>query len=74
MISQPSRITERTLIPISLVISILGGVGWLTKIYFETEAHGQSIVKLEQKADQILQMREDIAVIRTKVEALESRK
>jgi hypothetical protein len=41
-------ITVNTLIPISLVISIVGGVAWLTKLYFTTEATAQTVIKVER--------------------------
>ena len=45
-------LSEKTLIPISLVITIIGGVVWLTTLWFRTEAQAQNIaeVKAEQKS------------------------
>lgn len=45
-------ISENTLIPISLVITILGGVVWLTTLWFRSEAHAEMIaeIRAEQKS------------------------
>ena len=45
-------ITEKTLVPISLVITIIGGVVWLTTLWARTEAQAQALieVKTEQRA------------------------
>lgn len=42
-----NRITEKTLIPISLVITILGGIIWLTILAENTKANTQSLTNLE---------------------------
>ncbi len=34
-----SKITENTLVPLSLVITLAGGIFWLTVIYSKTEAN-----------------------------------
>lgn len=45
-------ISEQTLIPISLVVTIIGGVVWLTTLWFRSEAHAEIIseLKAEQRA------------------------
>lgn len=44
-------ITEKTLIPLSLVMTLIGGVFWLTSIYFEAKAANSSITEIKQKQD-----------------------
>jgi len=40
-------ISETTLIPISLVITIIGGVIWMTTLWARTENYGARITKVE---------------------------
>lgn len=42
-------VTEKTLIPLSLVITISGGVFWLTNIYSKQEANAQELIQLKNK-------------------------
>ena len=45
-------LTENTLIPIGLaILAIGGGSAWVTKMWLVTEAHSQSLERLEQKGD-----------------------
>jgi len=43
-----SKITENTLLPISLVITILGGASWLTAIWYDTKANAAAIIEIRQ--------------------------
>ena len=43
-----SQITEKTLIPISLLSSIVGGVVWLSVIYYKSEATAKDVDQLKQ--------------------------
>lgn len=40
-------ITEKTFVPISLVISITGGIIWLSAMWFKTEASAAEIEKVK---------------------------
>ena len=51
-----NKITENTLIPISLLGTIIGGVVWLSVIYYKAEASASDIQKIEAKLE-ILQNR-----------------
>lgn len=44
-------ISEKTLLPISLVITLSGGVFWLTNIYSKQEANAQELSSLKNKMD-----------------------
>lgn len=48
-------ITDKTLIPISMVLTIIGGVAWLTTLYNETKAHGTQINDLWKEQEQVSQ-------------------
>ncbi|HEY8272159.1 MAG TPA: hypothetical protein VIG33_14815 [Pseudobdellovibrionaceae bacterium] len=69
------QITENTLIPISLVMTLLGGAAWLTAVWYDTKANAVSIteIKSEQKilAKDLVEMQkktiEDLATIKVKL-------
>lgn len=63
-------ITESTLIPISLVITLLGGAFFVTYIYFQSDANAKAIEKLSAKQDVLSEMRVDIGIIKTEVESI----
>lgn len=68
------KITESTLIPISLVGTIIGGIVWLSVIYFKAEAAANDIDKIEQRLE-VLQSKivEQNEKILEKVTRLETR-
>jgi len=43
-----NKITENTLIPVSLVISIIGGAVWVSAIWYDTRANAKSIEKIKE--------------------------
>lgn len=49
-----AKITETTLLPISLVLTIIGGVFWLTMIYSQTEANAKEISKIKDDGREII--------------------
>lgn len=67
------KITESTLLPISLVITLLGGGGFVTYIYYQTVANAKELSELKVKQDMLTEIRLDISVIKTKIEAMERR-
>jgi len=50
-----SKITEATLIPISLVVAIIGGVVWLSVMYQRVEAHQEKLQVIDKKQDGIVE-------------------
>lgn len=46
-------ISEKTLIPISLVMTIVTGVSWATNIYSKTVDHQDAIEELEKNQDKL---------------------
>jgi hypothetical protein len=44
-------ITEKTLIPISAIGVVVGGVFWLTMLYFQTNANAKALADLSLKQD-----------------------
>lgn len=50
------KITSKTLVPISLVISLIGGGGWLTQIYSTTEATAKTLAEVRHD---LKELRED---------------
>ena len=66
-----SKISEKTWVSLGLVITLLGGVVWLTTIWMQSEANARSIQKIEEKQTTIDLIQTDIAVIKTKLEGIE---
>lgn len=64
-------ITENTLVPLSMVVSLLGAAGFVTYVYFQSDANAKAILELKAKQDAMAGMATDIAVIRVKVENIE---
>lgn len=48
-----TKISETTLIPISLVGVLLGAAFWVTQIYFQGNANADAIVKQQQWEDKM---------------------
>lgn len=46
-----NKITENTLLPVSLVVILVGGVFWLTTLYNQTVSNAQDISAIETKQD-----------------------
>lgn len=73
-----SKLTENTLIPLSLVITIIGGVVWLSVMYQRVEAHQEKLGHIEQQQDHIVEKQklfeseviDRLARIETKQDAL----
>lgn len=64
-------LTESTLIPLSLVVGIVSIVWVAGHVSFQAEANAKAIDDLQRRQDSISQIQTDIAVIKTKVEAIE---
>lgn len=62
-------VTESTLIPISLVVILFGGVFWLSSIWFKADASAYAVteIKKEIKEDKII-LREDLLRINDKLD------
>ena len=45
------KITEETLIPLGLVIAMIGGIFWLSSIYFETKTSANDIKDLKAQQE-----------------------
>lgn len=55
-----STITKNTGISISLAISLLGGVFWLSSIYYQASSNAQDISEIKKSHDMYLQNARDI--------------
>lgn len=65
-----NKIFEGTLMPVSLVITLMGGVFWLSSMYAKTSANTDSITKLEQKLEYIHSIDQRLAVIEGELKRL----
>ncbi len=73
-----SRLTEKTLIPLSLAIMVIGGgAAWLTDVHAEVSHQGQQISEMGEKRDETSRVLTDILVqlseIKTELRLLRSR-
>lgn len=66
-----NKITEGTLIPISLLFVIVFCCAFVLQTRFETGENSKAIVELKAKQEKFDAALTDIAVIRTKVETIE---
>ena len=51
-----SVITGKTMVPISLVISLLGGGGWLTTVHSTVQQNAKAIEKIEAAKTEEVQL------------------
>lgn len=70
--------TENTFIPIGLALTVIGGgSAWLTKISLATTANAEALTRIESKQDEytehLSEIRQDLAVIRERIENMEVR-
>ncbi len=67
-------ITENTLVPISLVIAIGGGIFWLTEIYFNGQANANSITDIKQNQEKFIEdVSKDVAQIKKSLNRIEGK-
>lgn len=66
-----TKLTEQTLIPLSLVGSILGGVIWLSVIYYKSEATARDVDQLKLYQLEVIHK---LSRIETKLELIEKQK
>ena len=59
------KFTEETLIPVSLVIVIIGGILWLSHIAEVAEATAKAQTTLQIKVDSIAEIKTDVEVIKS---------
>jgi len=67
-------ITQSTLLPISLVITLAGGIIWLSALWYREEVNAASITEIKQviKDDKAI-LREDIRLIHEKLDRIMER-
>lgn len=51
-----SRITEDTLIPVSLVITIVGGVFWLSALWHKADANAEAIQEIKAERKEFIEL------------------
>lgn len=70
------KITENTLVPISILGVIVGGIFWLSNMYFQTKASADDIVEIKafqlQYMKDTAQIREDMAVIKATLKEIKN--
>jgi len=68
-----TKITENTTVSIAVVMAFLGGVAYVTYVAASEQENGRRLSSIEQRQLVIEQMGTDLAVVRTKVEAIEKK-
>lgn len=71
-------LTEKTPIPIGLAIAVFGGgAAWMTNLAMQSSANAKSLTVIEERHYQYLEsiqkIEKDLAVIKTKLEALQTK-
>ena len=61
-------ITEATLMPISLVLVLIGGVSWLSTLHAKTESVGFKVEKVEVMQDEYNRNLKEILVKLSRIE------
>jgi hypothetical protein len=65
------KITENTMVSISVLTFLCGGIYWLSNIALQTQANAQDLSRLSDKQSVVEQMATDIAVIKEKIIVIE---
>jgi hypothetical protein len=66
-------LSEKTLMPLTFVVTLAGVVFWASNIAARVEAQSSRIVQLEERDVKILEMREDVARISARVDMIYDR-
>lgn len=61
-------VSEKTLLPLSLVIGIMGGSSWLTTIYVQNKAHAGMIEEIKVRQDAYTQTLQKIDARLSRIE------
>ncbi len=68
MVREMKAITETTLLPISLVIVVIGGIVWLTSLYAKTDESFKAIARLESSQDAYYRNLQEISTRLSRIE------
>ena len=62
------NLTEKSMVSIGMVVALLGGTVWFTKLFWMTEANAVAVTQIQTKQEQyneaIWQIKEELAKIR----------
>lgn len=53
-----NQLSEKTLIPLGLVMSFIGGVIYVTVAFYKSEAQGSNILKIEHRLETLEEKRD----------------
>ena len=74
MATQIKSITEKTLVPITMVIAVLGAALWLSNIYFLANNNAENINDLQSRVEAFVNANSDLierfAKLETKIDIL----
>lgn len=67
-VSSMVAITGKTMVPISLVISLIGGSGWMTKVHSTVEKNTAQISEVKEKEEETLKVLREINTRLSRIE------
>lgn len=67
------KISENTSVTVGVVLVIIGGIFWLSRIAFVSESNAQSIQEIQIKQDEIQIMRSDVVEIKNDIKWMKQR-
>lgn len=71
MEQQQTFLSEKTLVPISLLAVLAGGIFWLSSMYVQTQANAHAVVEIkEQQRDDRKEIIERLNLIDAKIDRL----
>lgn len=53
MSEEPTILSGKTLVPLTVIVSLAGGIVWLSVMFFNTTANTQNIKRLELRIDSL---------------------
>lgn len=66
-------LSEKTVIPISFALVIIGGVAWLTNLALKVDVAAESLKKIELRQNAIEEIKTDVAVIKSKLDRIDKK-
>lgn len=67
-------INENTALPISLILIVLGGVSWLTSIYFAGQSNAAQIAEIKAKSEsEFLLVRQKLDEVNARLYRIEAK-
>lgn len=66
-------ITTDTMVPISVLAFLCGGIYWLSNLALRTEANAQALEQVSIEQRKLVEIKTDVEVIKSKISNIESK-